>query len=290
MRNYFYQAAAVMLLAAPAYAQDYYGGISTTGLYAETEGLEESEDLQDSGIIGRGQAGARWRGKTSESRVEVSSDYFAFFDRRDRWSNGIEAAHQRNLSERMTVDFLASATTNVATLEFRSADQIVGRGRLTFRPSKADRFRAAAAYRHRSYDNALSSEGSAPYVEADYRRRLGRYNYIDASVRKEWTDSENDFFDYQRLSLAGYYTHPLARRSRIRIGVESRRWEYDARFVPGSAERRRVNHFIPQVRVVHAIADSAELELDYRRYFRESNDDRFDPDGNRFAATLRLTF
>lgn len=281
----------LLLLSSPAHSQDIYGGISTSGIYTESASLLEDEDLQGSAIVGRGHVGAVWEGKKSETRVEASTAYFGYLKNRpDRWSNEIEAAHSRELNDKVAVDFLASAATNVATLESRSADQILGRGRLTFSPAEADRFRVAAAYRHRKYDDGFSTKGSAPYIEADYRRRLGRYNYLDASIRQEWTNSDDDFYDYKRLSVGGFYTHPLGRNTRARVGLEARRWKFEDRLALGLTEGRRVNLLLPQARLVHQISDALELEADYRRYIRESNDPRFERDGDRLAATIRLSF
>jgi hypothetical protein len=46
----------------------------------------------------------------------------------------------------------------------------------------------------------------------------------------------------------------------------------------------------PQLRLIHAFSPATDIELDYRRVFRRSNDDSRDRNGNRLALSLRTTF
>lgn len=283
--------AATLCVAVPAGAEsDVYGGGSITGVHSTSRAFLDDEELDASGFVGRGYAGVRWGPAASRSRVEASSSYYAYTreSREDRWSNSVEAEQRFRLGEKWTIGIEGRAASNLTTLERGSVDQLTGLAHLFFQPNRDHQLRLTGALRRRYYDGT-DARSYSPMLEADYRYRLGRYNYVDLDARQEWVDSGTDIFDYDRLSVGAYYTHPFGRRTRMRAGIVHRRWSWDQRFADGG-ERRRDQLFLPQLRVTQELTDSINAEFDYRRLIRRSNDDALDRDGNRFAATVRARF
>lgn len=279
---------AAALLSAPAAAQDFYGGASASLIYSESDELLEVDEIIDSSaLVGRAFAGARWNPDGDTSRIQVSSSLFNYFERRDRWSNAVEAEQQVRLGKATRLGLEVSAASNIATLERRSTDQLAGSARLVTEAG-AHRFGLTAALRRRSYDDS-SARSWSPLAEADYRYRFGRYNYLDLEARQEAVDSESELFDYRRTSLAAYYTHPLARDTRVRVGAAGRWWQWDARLTPGG-ERQRDRVFVPQIRLTHALSRALDIEVDYRHVSRRSNNALLERNGNRVAATARVQF
>lgn len=275
----------------PAAAQtNPYGGASLSAVHLGSRTFLEDEELDSSGLSARGYGGVRIGPSDRQSRLEVSSTYRSYTRAglKDRWSNSAEAEQRFRLGKDIVAIVEARAATNLSTLEVRSADQLSGQAQLVYQPSEAHRLRVAAAYRRRYYDGS-DARSSAPMLDADYRYRLGRYNYVDFDVRREWVDSTDNLLDYTRTSLGAYYTHPIARGVRARAGIVHRRWTWDDRLAP-DGPRRRDRLLAPQLRLTHDLTDVLELELDYRRLIRRSNDDQIDRNGNRLAATVRARF
>ncbi|MES2904475.1 MAG: hypothetical protein V4696_09855 [Pseudomonadota bacterium] len=280
----------IALAACPAQAQpDLFGGASLSGIYSSSSGRILDEEIDASALVARGYVGARL-GQQKATRIQFGTNYHLYVGDgpRNRWSNVAEIEQRFTVSKTASVAFEGSGATNVSTLEARSADQVSARARLTVALNKQDRFTLTAAARRRAYDGS-SAEAWAPMIEGDYRRRLGRYQYIDLESRFERVDSNDDLLDYRRLSLAGYYTHPLGRATRLRAGIAHRRWSWDERLT-SDARPLRDQLWVPQARLTHALSSDLDLELDYRRPLRRSNDDLFDREGHRLAATIRTNF
>ncbi len=277
------------VLAAPVSGQsDVYGGASVSGIYSSSSGLVFDEDSDGSAIVGRGYAGVRWRPDGDTTRLQGSSTYYAYLSgRKDRWSNAIEAEQSIVVGKGVALSVEGSAATNISTLEARSVDQLAAITRLTAETGD-HRFIIGAGVRRRSYDGSDARSWS-PLAEVDYRYRLGRYRYLDLDARYERTDSDLDIDDYRRLSLAAYYTHPIGRDTRVRAGIAHRRWRWDERLTLSGADQRD-QLWLQQARMTHSISDRFDLEADYRRIIRRSNNDALDRNGHRLAATVRARF
>lgn len=277
----------------PAAAQDYYGSLSASGIYADgSKLLDDQEDSNRSALVLRGQGGARWVHGDSATQVAVSSNYYKYLDRgrRDRWNNEVSLDHEISLSETVKLSLLAAAGTDYSTLEYRSADQIALGAAILYRPSRQHRFGFAAEYRHREYDDRANSSGSAPYAEATYRYQPDNLHRFDFDARYEWVNTNNASFDYERQRLGGYYTRTFGRVNRLRLGAVVQNWEFDSRLVTGGGERLHSWRVQPQVRFTHAFANETTVEVDYRRDFRRSNDSTREEDGNRLSLTVRKVF
>lgn len=280
----------MVLAACPAHAEtDFFGGASLSGIYSSSSGRILDEEIDASALVARGYAGIRL-GREKATRIQFGTNYFLYLGDgpRNRWSNLAEVEQRFAFNDKVSVAFEGSGATNISTLEARSADQIAARARLIVEPNEQNRLIITTAARRRAYDGS-SADAWAPMIEGDYRRRLGRFQYIDLESRYERVDSDDDLLDYRRLSFAGYYTHPLGRSTRLRAGIAHRRWSWDER-VTGDARQLRDRLWVPQVRITQALSNQFDLELDYRRPLRRSNDAVFDRDGHRLAATIRTNF
>lgn len=276
-----------------AAAQDYFGSLSASGIYADgSKLLDDEEESNRSVFVLRGQGGARWVHRNSATRVAVSSNYYEYLDseRRDRWNNEVELGHEISLSKTVDLSILASVGSNYSTLEYRSADQVALGAEIIYRPSRKHRFGFAAEYRHREYDNPSESSGSAPYAEATYRYQPDNRHRFDFDARYEWTDTDNANFNYERQRVGGFYTRTFDRVNRLRVGAVLQNWEYDQRLVSGGGERLHSWRILPQVRFTRTFANEMSVELDYRRDFRRSNDVTREEDGNRLSLTVRKGF
>lgn len=274
----------------PATASDIYGGASTSAVYS-TSDLEDGEDgLDGSAIVTRGYAGVRWDPRGDVTRLQVSSAYFGYLNegRDDRWSNVLEAEKQLRLGDKARLSLEASAASNIWTLERRSADQLAGAARLTLEPNRRHRVSVAGGLRRRYYDG-IDARSWSPVLEADYRYRFGSWNFLALEARHERNNSDRQTLDYRRLSLSAFYTHPLGRDTRVRAGIVHRRWKWDERFAP-DGDRLVDASLTPQLRLTQEVSRRVDLELDYRRLFRSSNDDSRDRNDHRLAATVRAEF
>lgn len=285
--------AAVLCSSQSAVAQDYFGSLSASGVYADgAKLLDDEEDSNRSAFILRGQGGARWVHRNSATQIAVSSNYYEYLDsgRRDRWNNEVELTHEMSLSPTVDLSLLASAGSNYATLEYRSADQIALGAEITYRPSRQHRFGFAAAYRHRDYDDPTGASGSAPYAEATYRYQPNNRHRFDFDARYEWVDTNNADFDYERQRLGGFYTRTFNRENRLRLGLVLQNWDFDSRLVSGGSERLHSWRVQPQARFTRTFANDTTVELDYRLDVRRSNDPTREEDGNRLTLTVRKRF
>lgn len=281
------------MVSGAAAAAEPFGNVALTGLYADSDQSNsefDDEETQGSAIVPRVTVGTRWGDdkKGDESRIQFTSAYYNYFERKDRWYNAIEAEHVFRLSDTARFGLEGAGALNTSTIEARSADQLSLAGHLALEPNETNRVRFTGAVRRRFYDDT-AARSWAPLAEVDYRHRFGRYQYLVLTVRKEWTNSSNERFDYRRTSLEGFYTHPIGQKTRFRAGIIARWWKWDARFTP-AGEKRHDRLFTPQVRLTHEPTKTIALELDYRRLIRRSNDATFDRSGNRLAATVRYQF
>lgn len=275
--------------AAPAAAgtQEPYAGMSLSGIYSTETSLADTEELDGSALVARAYAGVRLNPRANTTRLQAATNYFAYFERKDRWSNAVEAEQVLRLGRNVSFSIEGSAATNVLTLERRSTDQAGLAARLRVEPGD-HRVLIGAGTRRRWYDDS-DARSWAPFIEAEYRYRIGSWHSIELEGRIERVNSNVDTFDYDRLAVSAYYTRPLARRTRVRAGITHRRWTWDERFTPTGDERRE-RLWLPQLRLTHELGGDLDLELDARRVIRRSNDDNFDRTGTRLAATVRKTF
>lgn len=264
-----------------------YGGYSVGGLYSSDAARTVDEELDGSAVLGRIYVGASFDAEGDETRFEASSGYYAYLDRENRWTNRVEAEQMIGLGKDFKIFVEAAGATNLVTLERRGTDQAGAGAGLEF--ERGDhRVSVAGALRRRWYEGGSASSW-APRIEAAYRYRIGSWHSAQFEAASDWVNSDLERLNYGRLQLGGYYTRPLARRTRVRAGLVHRRWTWDARLTP-EGEERRERLWIPQIRLTHRLPDNMNIDLDYRHVIRTSNDEQFDRSGNRVSLTFRNAF
>lgn len=264
-----------------------FGRASLSGVYSSETAQADDEELDGSALVARGDIGVRFDPRRNMTRLQATSSYFGYFTRDDRWSNSLEAEQLFRLQKGLSVSVEGAGATNLLTLESRSTDQLRLEGRAIMETGN-HRFAVGGGTRRRWYDRSNATSW-APFGEIGYRYRFGSWHMLELEARAERVNSNLDTLDYKRLALSSFYTHPLNRRTRVRAGLTHRRWIWDERRT-AAGDRRRERLWLPQLRVTHDVTNRLELELDYRRILRRSNDPNFDRDGNRLAATLRKSF
>ncbi len=282
--------ASAAAFATPALAAepDTYGSIALSGIYSSQSGEFDTEEINGSAVVPRITLGARWNEDGNQTRIEGTSAYWNYFDRKNRFYNSVEVEQRLRLSDTVQFGIEGSGTLNTATLEARSADQVAAIGRVIVRPQRSDTLVLGGGIRRRWYDDS-SARSWSPILYGDYRHRFGRDNFLDLGLSHEWINANQDVFDYRRTYAAAFYTHPLGKRTRVRAGVSYRWWNWDARFTLDGRERRD-RLWLPQLRLEHDLTRALDLDLTYRRIIRRSNDDRLDRNGNYASATLRYRF
>lgn len=264
-----------------------YGGYSMAGVYSSDAARTTDEELDGSSAVGRIYGGIFFDPGGNETQVEVSSGYYSYFTREDRWTNRLEVTQTFNVDDKVQLYAQAAGSTNLVTLERRGTDQAGIEAGLRFEDGN-HRATIGGAIRRRWYERGDARSWS-PRIGAEYRYRIGSWHSVEVEAFSDSVDSDLDTLDYDRLQLGGYYTRPVADRTRIRAGFVHRRWEWDGRFAPDGAKRRE-QLWIPQVRITHRLPDEMSIELDYLHVIRRSNDERFDRSGNRVAVTFRNSF
>jgi hypothetical protein len=272
--------------AALAAGEDPFGELSV-GVIASDNGGQESEDLQSSSAVLEGTVGLRVGPAARQTRIQATSTYYAYFQKKDRWRNSAEVEQSLRLGKGAELSVEAGADSNLLTLERNSTDQLRLAGQLRLEDGP-HRLTVAGGIRRRFYDEN-SARSWAPYFDLGYRYRIGSWHFVELTSRIEKVDSDFDRFDYRRFAVSGYYTHPLGKKMRLRAGLTRRRWTWDGRLAPdGSKLRERL--WLPQLRLTRDLSHHLALELDYRRVMRRSNDASRERNGNRFAVTLSRAF
>ncbi|HEX8580081.1 MAG TPA: hypothetical protein VF655_10875 [Allosphingosinicella sp.] len=268
---------------------DLSGQVSVTGVLASDRGDDEDEAAR-SGIILRG--GLDYDRDLGAGEIRLSYDSAAYLyeddDRPDRWSNrlalryGLEVADDVELSGRL------SYATNLATLEFRSADQAEVLGMVEYSPGD-HRIRLTGGWRWRDYDDSTGSESSGPFAGAEYRYRLARDQYLSAELRYEDIDSSDPRRGYHRAIAEAFYQHPLGEMTQLRLGGSARWWRFDERLAP-NGERRRDSVIAPEVQLLHDFRSGFLLRGRLQYGIRESNDPNEDGDDRRATLTAGYRF
>lgn len=288
---------ALVLLAGTALpvraSQTWSGGVSATGVYSDKYVVEDGEDSDSSSLGLRGTLGVEVEQESSSTRLSASAGYINYRDeaRPDRWTSELELRHRRMLTREFWIEFSAQAAANIATLEYRSADQVSGRFRVNYEPDDNNRFRAGFGYRRRAYDDPAGSVADVPFLGAEYRyRRDGRAFEVD--VRQEWVNSDFNTYDYDQTTLSAFYSLPLSSKTSASLGATVRRTQYGSQPAdPLTGDGHRRDWVVrPEISLTHDFDGPFDLTLDYRHSRRRSNDNAFDRNDDRVALTLAYKF
>jgi hypothetical protein len=268
---------------------DLSGEVSASAVLASDRGDDEDEAAR-SGFILRG--GLDYDREVGPGEIRLSYDTAAFLyednDRPDRWSNRVALRYALPLANDFEVSARLAYATNLATLEFRSADQSEVFGMAEYSPGD-HRFRLNGGWRWRDYDDEAGSEASGLFLGAEYRYRFGRDQFFTTELRYEDIDSADPRRGYERTILEAFYQHPLGRMTRLRVGGSARWWEFDDRLAP-NGEPRRDSAVTPEVQLLHDFRSGLLLRGRLQYGLRNSNDPAEDGDDRRATLTTGYRF
>ncbi len=265
---------------------DGYGGYSIETIYSADAARTLDEELDSSAIVGRLFGGVRLGPEDETLRLEASSSYYGYFSREDRLANRIEAEKTFAITDETQLIVEASAANNLITLERRDTDQVSLGARIRF--DRGDhRVTLGTAFRRRWYGDGANAW--SPIARAEYRYRIGSWHFLEVRATADQVNGNVERLDYKRLEMAGFYTIPITRRTRLRTGITHRRWTWEDRFTLGG-QQRRDRLWIPQIRLAQEISKNAEIMFDYRHVIRRSNDNDLDRSGNRISISFRNSF
>lgn len=294
--------AATMVAFAPASASEEAGiKIDPTGqiefrLVESDLDADQGEEFDSSGIAFRAEAGLDFDlGKTTGARVEVEGGYLDYSDpiREDRASYGAAIEISQELSDSFEIRLRLRRIENIALLESARADQTSVGVRLQWEDGN-DRLRAFVDYRWRDYDLNNSPKGEGWRFAGQYNRRFGSYHWLRLDLAREEIDSDDSSArSFDRTTAKVEYSHPIAKRLRLKPSVEYRSWSYDARIARGDpqGDLRRDSYVGPALELSYG-SDTrgfyAEANAQYR--LRTSNDVRYDNDAFRVGVTAGFRF
>lgn len=268
---------------------DVFGTASLGKVYSSSEIELTDVDIHSTAILPRLTAGVRFGDSPTQTQIQVTTAYSEYLseNRENRWYNSLAVSQRVPFSKGISLNLRIGGASNMASLESRSLDQLSGSLELELRPSNADRITIGGALTRRYYDGSTRNSW-APYLDVEYRRRVGRRKYVQFDARKERVEADDKVFNYERLSTSFSYSQPIAPLTTLGLSLDWRQWTWHGRFTADSANRRD-SLLMPGVRINHDISRRMELDLQLRRLIRRSTDDRFDRKGNRVAATLRVS-
>ena len=259
---------------------------------AQSATRDEQIVVDGDAFTARAQVGVDFEDKDTRFRVEA--DRIEAFrlgqGRSDSNRDRLTALFQQELDDDWDVEFRARYYDDLATAESSDTDEIQGSARVTFEPTRAHRVRVRGTWREREYDNGTGpqTKGDGPRVDAQYRRRLGRYHYITIAGRAESISSDDPLRGYSRQSIKASYTRPITPDIRVRPAVELLKTRFDGRLTD-DAERRKDTLVAPEVELLWW-PGKFRVEAEAKYIFTDSNDIARDREGYRFTLTVGYVF
>lgn len=259
---------------------------------AQTTTRDEDLVIDGEAISVRGQLGLALNSESTRFRLEA--DRIEVFrlggDRRDISRDRLSATVQHDVTKTLEVQLQARRFDDVVTVESADTDEWQGSARVTFEPTPANRFRVAASWRDRQYDNgaAPATTGEGPRVDAQYRRRFGPYHYLAFDLRAEDIRSDDPDRGYERESAGVAYTRPVAKDLRVRPAVELIKTRFDGRIADDGALRRD-RQVVPEVELLWW-PGKWRIEAEAKYVFFNSNEAVREREGYRLTLSVGYAF
>lgn len=259
---------------------------------AQTTTRDEDLVIDGEAISLRGQIGL---GLNSEStRFRLEADRIEVFrlggGRNDISRDRLTASVEQDITKTLEVQLQARRFDDLVTVESADADEWQVSARVTFEPTRNNRFRVAAAWRDRQYDNGAgpATTGEGPRVDAQYRRRFGPYHYLAFDLRAENIRSDDADRGYERESAGVAYTRPVARDLRVRPAVELIKTRFDGRIADTGALRRD-RLVVPEVELLWW-PGKWRIEAEAKYVFFNSNEAVRERQGYRLTLSVGYAF
>ncbi|MCT2559351.1 hypothetical protein N0B51_10210 [Tsuneonella sp. YG55] len=281
-------ACALMLGSQPLSAKprsDFDAEVTASAVAASDRSVDEEGDYSRSGLILRGSASYERRNGPTELRLEYDTGVYLYEsdERSNRWSNAVEVGLDQRMAQDLHFGATVSYASNIAVLEYRSADQSQVGGSIAYSPGD-HRITLSGGWRWRDYDNRDRTEGAGPFAELEYRLRLGRNRYVSTEIGYEDIDSADSRRGYERTTAQVLFQEPLSANWRLRASVRARQWTFDGRTAPSGARRRDTS--VRPVIELRRYWDNGLLLRGRAQYdFRSSNDPEFAGDEQQVILT-----
>jgi hypothetical protein len=205
---------------------------------------------------------------------------------RDRFTATVQA----DIAKDWELQAQARHFDDFVSVESSDTDEWQGSARLTWEPQREHRLRLQGTWREREYDNGTLAEtkGEGPRVDAQYRRRLGRYHYVAFDLRAESITSDDPRRGYDRQSAGVAYTRPITPDLRVRPAIEVIRTQFDGRLTD-SGKRRRDKLVVPEVELLWW-PGKWRVEAEAKYIFSGSNEAVRERQGYRLTLSVGYAF
>lgn len=266
--------------------------IEVQTISAQTTTRDEDLVIDGEAISVRGQVGLALNSESTRFRLEA--DRIQVFrlgeGRNDLSRDRLSATMQHDVTKTLEVQLQARRFDDLVSVESADTDEWQGSARLTFEPSRANRFRLQGTWRDRQYDNgaAPATTGEGPRVDAQYRRRFGPYHYLAFDLRTESIRSDDAARGYERDSAGVAYTRPVAPDLRVRPALEVIKTRFDGRIADNGALRRD-RQVVPEVEMLWW-PGKWRIEAEAKYIFFSSNEATREREGYRLTLSVGYAF
>lgn len=287
-----------VLVAGPASAQD--GGwrlepdarIEVQTVSAETTTRDSDLIVDGEAISVRGQVGVALEKRGVRLRLEADRiEVFRLGEaRRNIARDRFTATVQTDIEKDWELQLQARHFDDMVSVESNDTDEWQGSARLTWESDRKHRVRLQGTWREREYDNGALAEttGEGPRVDAEYRRRFGRYHYLAFDLRAESIKSDDLRRGFERESAGVAYTRPVTPDLRVRPAIEVIRTRFDNRLTD-NGERRRDSLVAPEVELLWW-PGKWRIEAEAKYIFAGSNEPARDREGYRLSLLVGYAF
>ncbi len=287
-----------LLVADPAFAQD--GGwrlepdarIEVQTVSAETTTRDSDLIVDGEAISVRGQVGVALEKRGVRLRLEADRiEVFRLGEaRRNIARDRFTATVQTDIEKDWELQLQARHFDDMVSVESNDTDEWQGSARLTWESDRKHRVRLQGTWREREYDNGALAEttGEGPRVDAEYRRRFGRYHYLAFDLRAESIKSDDLRRGFERESAGVAYTRPITPDLRVRPAIEVIRTRFDNRLTD-NGERRRDSLVAPEVELLWW-PGKWRIEAEAKYIFAGSNEPARDREGYRLSLSVGYAF
>lgn len=287
-----------VLVADPASAQD--GGwrlepdarIEVQTVSAETTTRDSDLIVDGEAISVRGQVGVALEKRGVRLRLEADRIEVLRLGeaRRNIARDRFTATVQTDIEKDWELQLQARHFDDMVSVESNDTDEWQGSARLTWESDRKHRVRLQGTWREREYDNGALAEttGEGPRVDAEYRRRFGRYHYLAFDLRAESIKSADLRRGFERESAGVAYTRPITPDLRVRPAIEVIRTRFDNRLTD-NGEPRRDSLVAPEVELLWW-PGKWRIEAEAKYIFAGSNEPARDREGYRLSLSVGYAF
>lgn len=259
---------------------------------AESATRDEQFVLNGDAFTIRAQAGLDYEDHNSRFRLEADRIEIIRLDedRSDANRDRITALFEQDLDENWQVQARARYYDDLITAESANTDEIQGSLRVRYAKDRKHRVQVRASWREREYDNgaAAQTNGSGARVDAQYRRRFGRYHYATFDLRAEEINSDDARRGFERQSAKASYTRPITPDLRIRPALEIIKTKFDGRLDP-SGNQRSDTLIAPELEA-HYWPGPWRVEAEAKYIFTNSNLATREREGYRLTLSVGYVF